>query len=117
MKPGKDLDTLIAQNVFKLDVHRTGWDWTIGPRELWDNQGSLELLNPLPNYSTNIADAWTIVDEMRGVWDLQSMSNRWFVRLAVQDGNSDKIMSAEAYTVEYAICLAALMSLGVKLKE
>lgn len=66
----------------------------------------------LPSVSTNMEHAWSyLVEPLRGAWDIQSVSDGWYVRLSVSRGPySDKIVSAHAKTAAEAICLAALKS-------
>lgn len=66
----------------------------------------------LPSFLTNMEHAWSyLVEPLRGAWDIQSVSDGWYVRLSVPRGPySDKIVSAHAKTAAEAICLAALKS-------
>lgn len=115
MNPGRDLDALIAHQIFDLPVHRTGGDWTIGPRELYDDHGSMEVLNSLPEYSTDIAAAWDIVEKLGHFGSSFSLLEEhcgefgqegFVAKFRTHDGDWSKVGYSES--APHAICLAAL---------
>ena len=127
MKPGRELDAIVAEKVmgwekFLIDQSapyysdedkKRGYFWMIGTVSVGctNNDGSPKC----PRYSTNIAAAWEVVEKLRGVWDIRSMSTTWVVRLSIQVGTSDKRVGAEAETVQHAICLAALKAMEINI--
>lgn len=67
-----------------------------------------------PNYSTSIADAWLVVEKMRGngyVLHLDDGNTEWRAFFAVPNDES-KIMGSYQPTAPTAICLAALRAIG-----
>lgn len=130
MKPGRELDALIAEKVMgwkwfsRSDFIRdpsdpgfTPWEkrlyppgfkceWHVPPR------GVQEMQFDIKPYSTDIAAAWEVVEKMEGVWDICSRARGWVVGLAVRSEGSDKIVYAEGGTAPHAICLAALRAVG-----
>ena len=68
MKPGRELDVLIAEKIFGHEVTLKTWnegkcgEWSIGKPDYYDSYGESILHNPLPNYSEDIQAAWQIVD-------------------------------------------------------
>lgn len=138
----REIDYLIAENIFNRKICRDsrrldlsyndgiGIKWKIGDpkvlvtNEVWNScfsktSGFNWGLETVPNYSTNIADAWRIVEE---VWPK-------YFRLEWCD---DNIEAGEPYydyedswivpegckasTAPMAICLAALKCKGVEVK-
>jgi hypothetical protein len=70
-----------------------------------------------PNYSTDIAAAWLVVEKLRGAWDISSGATSWVAHLSVSEGPwSDRHAAAEAEAAPHAICLAALKAIGYKQK-
>jgi hypothetical protein len=121
MKPGRELDALIAEKVM-------GW----GPIEI-DRNGNPVGINPdypskfkchiVPNYSTDIAAAWTVVEKLKlCVWpttdgrylclldqfSLEYGDEYWFGGSNVLENIERDWIAAVAQTAPHAICLAAL---------
>lgn len=109
MKPGRYLDAMVAEKVM-------GWRHDPGTYE-----GSRYLLDPagarsaIPNYSTDIAAAWEVVEKLKGAtahFQLQSIPGGWSTRIfRVPAGLSNEEI---ADTAPMAICLAALKAVGVE---
>ena len=122
MEPGRELDALIAEKVMECSVsyiihspeprcgcrsqHHNG---RVG--EAYIDHGQLCVLRAIPEYSTNIAAAWEVVEKMREnqTVGIHEYSEGWEVVLigpgcAVADGQAD--------TAPHAICLAALQVVG-----
>ena len=98
MKPGRELDKLIARKVLKLK----------------DEHGFFIELD-CPHYSTDIKAAWEIVDKLGehpGYYDLYlaGHSTQWRARFEEQDTHT-----AKGETPAHAICLAALKAVGVRI--
>ena len=62
----REKNAQIAELVFNLEVYRNDrGGWSLGPPDWYDDHGSLELFNPLPNYYEDIQEAWKVVEELR----------------------------------------------------
>lgn len=107
LKPGRELDALIAEKVMGLRVVPHAGDFiVIYPTEEWD---------PLPWYSSEIADAWEVVEKItagdramslifeRGIWCCKA-------NMEFEPTGHEHV----AETAPLAICLAALKSIGVE---
>lgn len=113
-QPGRDLDALVAEHIFN-------WD-----RRTSDDGGTFRWVPPhrglaidVPHYSTDIRDAWTVVEKMKdfgfatqittGIangYDVVKMYNALGVIRVV-----DKEFGSTS--VPHGICLAALRAKGV----
>ncbi len=102
MKPGRELDALIAKKVMGIkDVQMT-----VGFGPVYDFTGAQGMPRKVvPNYSTDIRAAWELVKKLAPsgymVQIVQRGTNDYWV--SVKDG---EIIFAE--TAPHAICLAAL---------
>ncbi len=122
MNPGRELDALIAKKVMGLDVQRNksgskrgGYYYSIGPVHWHDFSGDMQLANPLPNYSTDIAAAWEVVEKLRAsghgiVISMGTVSSL----VTVQDPVGEELGQAyeEDGQMPAAICLAALKAIS-----
>lgn len=124
MKAGRELDALIAEKVMGWKYRgygNGGGEWTFNGQKMAFgglNGGSL------PHYSTNIADAWMVVEKM-GRWHgfdfmivmpdpeqtfhLRTYEAGWYE--ATNDGPERRVVS-DADTAPLAICLAALKAVN-----
>lgn len=113
MKAGRELDILVAEKVM-------GWFWEneilvspIGDEKR--QQGGVYINgipHSLPNYSTNIADAWQVVKRMkRKKYKVEIIETPVKSFCSISDSNYE-IAESEAETVPHAICLAALDAMG-----
>lgn len=151
MKPGRELDALVAEKVMgwkrmtEGEVHpytfdevypcaaAAGFDrsrvsaWWFDPRRV-NEKGEPEAMRVAedegdPDYefpvfapSTDIADAWQVVERMRrdgfhvGIAD--NRPNTWWVDLTPDASVSGECTSAEGATAPLTICLAALKVIG-----
>lgn len=113
MQPGKELDKLIAEKVM-------GWSDLYGDGSyLVPAQGDKEqyMLREGFNPSTNIEDAWKVVEKLdllggdrrlikrRGVYEITDIS---------QQGHGYRECIGSGKTAPHAICLAALRAIGHK---
>lgn len=120
MKPGRELDALIAERVMgyrRLEAYpfREGFPCFVNP-------SGLEIYpSMIPEYSTSIAAAWEVVNEMQGnkwVFRIQSpycnvIPGAWEAFFGYKHVNEDTFMEARrAETAPHAICLAALKAVG-----
>lgn len=100
MKPGKELDALIAEKV-------TGWK----PSGLLgkDHKYAVKEFYEPPHYSTDIAAAWEVVDKIAPLDDfrLAFRNGEWFAEFSSMINQF-----AQAGTAPHAICLAALKAVS-----
>lgn len=104
MKAGRDLDALVAEMVIKL------------PKDLISISGAIphrgHMVREIDNYSTDLADAWEVVETMiERVCDMsiEKSGLNWTATFAA--------VSATASTPALAICLAALKHIGLDVSE
>lgn len=123
MEAGRELDALIAEKVMGLTRHDESYvTESIGKvlRFVWrDGCGDCVYSGDmfLPHYSTNIADAWGVVERL--VSTPGPNGDHHSVRVdysgdavVVIDENEDWQVSAIAETAPLAICLAALKAVS-----
>lgn len=92
--PGRELDVLVAKMV--MSTHHEGV-------RIW---GSAD------HYSTDIACAWTVIEQLEGMGSLcllNKSGNGW---RATIDSTRDGTWAVEAPTASHAICIAALRLVG-----
>jgi hypothetical protein len=119
VKPGRELDALVAEKVM-------GWVGVAKRRQVM-NMGETIVLKGLPRndadalievprYSTRIDDAWRVVEHLAtgGLW-LDSLEGKWeemwrctFGQHALEPGYGQRYHQGTADTAPHAICLAAL---------
>lgn len=115
MKPGRELDALIAEKVMGLKLKREDCN------SYWIDSDGEEPAYPT-EFSTDIAAAWEVVEKvnlfvfpLRGLWVSGSSDDEQyfcdFGDIATIDGSYYN--AARATTAPHAICLAALKSVGV----
>lgn len=119
MKPGRELDALVAEKVWpECSVAMAA----IGENDedvlsVWKLNGERNWL-PLPHYSTSIADAWLVVEKFPDALgyfaiDHTHGSGKVGIWLNPQDfGEFPPDVMGE--TAPHAICLAALKAVGVE---
>lgn len=133
MKAGRELDALIAEKVM-------GWEVLTDELEIAKREGTPDLVDPqrwhrrkvwfkgnekmaceecgtLPAYSTNITDAWEVVERLVSTpgpnGDHHSVQVDYSGdAVVVIDENEDWQVSAIADTAPLAICLAALKAVS-----
>lgn len=124
MEAGRELDALVAEKVMGLTRHDESYvTESIGKvlRFVWrDGCGDCVYSGDmfLPRYSTNIADAWEVVERLVSTpgpnGDHHSVQVDYSGdAVVVIDENEDWQVSAIADTAPLAICLAALKAKGV----
>lgn len=83
-----------------IKVHKNG---------SWDGERDWEEYEPLPNYSTDLKDAWKIIDKFNGFYTGESSPVKHYWTFPTEDNEGRPYwVGAEGDTVELAICLAAL---------
>jgi len=120
MKPGRELDALVAEKV--LGCHLERYQDALRPRENITcgcrPRKHGDMLNLWP-YSTNIEAAWLVVEEMHGRGlTVQIIAGEQFFHcdIAPHPAESGVIASESADTAPHAICLAALKAVGHEVK-
>lgn len=113
MKPGRELDALVAEKVMGLtssevEIHRQFW---------LDG-----CFSNLPHYSTDIAAAWEVVEKLTSkkqphfqlsLCDSYTENPKWCAEFDLD--RPFKRVIAKAETAPHAICLAALKAVGVEI--
>lgn len=111
MKPGRELDALVAEKVMGLQDFKKG---TSGYKE-WEYvyRSDLGDIQPIPHYSTNISAAWEVVKKMALLKDVMNFR----LRLCCDDlpqyncsfTDPPGIAFVSADNAPEAICKAALL--------
>jgi hypothetical protein len=111
LKPGQELDVLIAEKIMawkRIPIHSHGLTWMYDKREA---HLYTEVQQP-PKFSTDISAAWTVLENICGVRKLGGK----ILKLTF-DGTYCCTFGdayAHAATAAHAICLAALKERGIK---
>lgn len=106
MKPGRELDALVAERIFGAKLINGEWVVKIGNFQ--------SKSNILMNYSTDIAAAWEVVEKMQSkgyVVDISCysvISNRRSSCVIYVQGEPWEKFDAESESAPEAICSAAL---------
>lgn len=125
MKPGRDMDALVAVKVM-------GWKFCWGFTRCPDLQSDRWAVDPLgherffreiPRYSTNISAAWKVLTHLQFThWRIEvyriQESEEWGCSLSQQPFRSvlkDIDVCVTAGSAPHAICLAALKATGHEL--
>jgi hypothetical protein len=123
LKPGRELDALIAQYLFGFKV-------APGPGNELGIVVNITELRRIPHYSTDISAAWELAEHVikdfkERNWDISfgvfydDMSNGWVGRFTIQGKVylSEEDPCASHPTAAYTICLAALKAKGHTLTD
>jgi hypothetical protein len=120
MKAGRELDAQVAEKVMGLQVVRNKkGGWSIGEPDYYDDAGISCLFNPLPEYSTDIAAAWKVVEHLMQTGHTLNLD--CWVRSDIYVGPMFEATIGRAGIVQgvagsneapLAICLAALKAVG-----
>lgn len=117
MKPGRELDALLAEKVMGIDLKSpcTGKAEPIYQDYICDSCGAIGFeSNHFPEakfYSSNIYSAFEIVDKLLkqdNIFELRKCGTYWFAEFAPNYADSE-------FSPAHAICLAALKSVGYEL--
>jgi hypothetical protein len=129
MKPGRELDALVAEHIFGAKVNLVpGYGWPIQSPDMLmvryeydkesedtaqDGTGKWVRHEYLPHYSTNISPAWMVVEEFTGPHNgcVISMGGEGLPMITMRRG--DGIATVSTDLVPFGICLAALKAVGV----
>jgi hypothetical protein len=103
MKAGRELDALVAEKIM-------GWKVEYGElgHEHFTENGEIKFL---PFYSTNISDAWEVVEKFDDI-SVSKDKKEFLCEIVVFNGNIGRVYEAYAETAPLAICLAALKAVG-----
>jgi hypothetical protein len=112
MKPGRELDALIAEKVMGLVIHHKR-------RDEWNDGDSLfyvyyvedeEHIEHVPKYSTDISAAWEVVKKLRDLGYRPILMPDWGEDWECQIyREAERIVDSPwCETAPHAICLAAL---------
>lgn len=111
LKPGKDLDALVAQKVFGLKVKRWSDNISGNPdnanTHYWYEIEGDKAFTVVPPYSTDIKAAWEVAAKFPDRFMVERVYHNgegWVCELALGHGG----YWAHGHTAEHAICLAAL---------
>lgn len=120
MKPGLELDILIAEKVMGENVvinksgsKAGGYYYSLGPARWYDMQGDMQLANPVPAYSEDISAVWQLVEKLPFVFELitnnpygpTTPETEWMATFNAE-------FEAHGESAPHAICLAALKAVG-----
>ena len=107
MKPGRELDALVAEKVMGCRVQKT----TLGLCELGTGEERVYRDARIPHYSTDIASVWGVVEKFAPE---AMVLNRYPTgNFAVRFDHNGHWWSDVCDTAPHAICLAALKAVGV----
>lgn len=131
MKPGKELDALVAEHVMGFYVNRFLYTyihdgktkecttWMIDPKRKEEPAQTRQdiTINPIP-YSTDIAMAWKVADKIRHFsrlydFEIYAYGDNQFT--ATFTTNKEYIAHSDE-SAPHAICLAALNAVGYEFK-
>jgi len=114
LKPGRELDALIAEKVMGIPVTKEQGDYWPPP-----DPGKNFSTQPIPDYSTDISAAWEVVEHMRtkhwrDAFTLFSPeienATEWRAFFAKKFVSVDDSKFESGESAPHAICLAALKS-------
>lgn len=110
MKPGKELDAIIAERVMGLEV--------LGGKIVnrWPHVPGVYTPIETPNYSTDIAAAWSVVEKLRDKFQVGLTFYDGHHECELNEIGPDDIYHPEIYgrsaeSAPHAICLAAIAAL------
>lgn len=103
----RSIDWLIANKVKNWDV------WINDENELMVYQNGRNF--PLPHFSTNMADAWTVIEEFETA-EVKKLMDDFYSCELTEIQPSFRFRRGEAKTAPKSICLAALRMKGLDLE-
>lgn len=112
MKPGRELDALIAEKVMGLAVLNGQifrYDKSYEKGDIATAVGC-----PIPSYSTDMAAAWEVVEKLEGINIFKDYpeKNEWHVSFLMCDDFGCDDLCTSSNSAPHAICLAALKAVG-----
>lgn len=111
MMNSSEIDRLVAEKVMGWKRTPYGWD-------VLEKKYNLGIEWDLPKFSTNIADAWKVVEKLqKDGWyiELYNENEEWCFDLTKYNEflSVDRFYRASAEGASLAICLAALKACGI----
>lgn len=129
MQAGRELDALVAEKVMGLKVRKekvpNGHGHPAAHYDLVDFwYGKNEDIGHLPHYSTDISAAWKVMEKLKtlvkspGYVDVGTNNDKdgWSCELVRRSGEGGQ-PAIFAPTAPLAICLTALETVGIEVKE
>jgi len=103
MKPGRELDMLVAEKVM---------GWMVKVREIVWSVDKHGFTRPLPFFSSDIKDAWQVVESIKGrrIAIEKTLSGSFYCCIG-HSADGHKPVDYQAKTAPEAICKAALLAL------
>lgn len=126
MKPGRELDALVAEKVISNAPHEKvpGTNFIKGIafeaqfiKKIDKKSGTISvgMEYTYPPYSTSIEAAWEVFNKFK-LNDLTRGVDGWTCRFGITKDNYIMQIDATADTAPHAICLAALKAIGVEIE-
>lgn len=115
LEPGRELDELVAERVlgWKWGLHTFGHDLPGGPFWAIAITSVGHHVQTMPRFSTDISDAWEVVERMANYGDFSIHASR---NLNAERNGWNVVMGGDyftnALTAPHAICLAALKAVA-----
>ena len=120
MPAGREMDVLIAENIMGWAVHQRNTAWWVKVAD--ENEVTTEVMGFTYGKdrfapSTNIADAWEVVEKMGNCLFAcgRSDAGAWEAYFFFVNSGVGKLSEAHGDTAPLAICRCALMAMGVKI--
>jgi hypothetical protein len=117
----RKIDRLVAEKVMGFETE--GFEWSKGTMQfVYKDTGAALITKNIPYYSSNIADAWQVVEKLRSRYvyiDLTNNDDLYCCELMEQDWENESryfTYYTDAETAPLAICLAALKAVGVEVE-
>jgi len=114
VEAGRELDILIAEKVFGFTVDREFEDTPLGPR-VKQLQDKYDEYGALPQYSSNIAEAFDLLEQCfawpKYLVHLNRIGEFWYCGIEI-GGTENGVFRKHHKDVSVAICLAALKAVG-----
>jgi hypothetical protein len=112
MKAGRELDALVAEKVMGYKI---GWFTDYGFKKEFERKVIAlkgDRYDNIPRYSTNISDAWQVVEKMKEKERVVEIKTFDF-GYTVEINNFYPTIKQQAETAPLAICLSALKMKGI----
>ncbi len=106
IKPGRELDTFIAEQIIGLRIRPDG-------ECVWPNGE----ISPVLNYSTSLSDAYTVLERLYEIGKYVDYNfynyegtNGWTFELNKKDASAypDELIEVSSHSLAHAICLGAV---------
>lgn len=107
MRPGRELDALVSEEVLKIPVIKDEHGFWPPPK-----RGANFAEHEIPFYSLDLTVAWDLLERLRGDYKVEISAypdSKWVIKAFHHDGDA-KSCTTSGETLSHAICLAALKS-------